>query len=217
MKRFTRKAFSMVSSLVAVAAAATLTVAVAQQSSNDQGVTAGDKAPAFTLKDTQGREHSLESILAAEDTKAVVLEWFNPDCPFVRKHHGSNKTMKELAASYKAKGITWIAINSGAPGLQGAGLERNKRAIEEYKIDYPVLLDESGKVGKAYGAKRTPEMYVIARDGTIVYHGAIDNERSPMKVGDTNYVKKALEAHLAGQSVEVTRTRAYGCTVKYAN
>ncbi|MEO1008039.1 MAG: thioredoxin family protein [Planctomycetota bacterium] len=212
-----RKAFSMLSAVAVVAGATAVSVAVAQQygQQQSQGVSVGDKAPSFTLKDTSGKEHSLEKVLASNNTKAVVLEWFNPDCPFVKKHHANATTMKETAAKFADKGVVWIAINSGAEGLQGAGLERNKKAVSEYKMDYPVLMDMSGKVGKAYGAKRTPEMFVIAKDGTIVYHGAIDNDRSVRKLGDVNYVKAALEAHMAGETIETARTQAYGCSVKY--
>lgn len=215
-----RNGLAVLGAIAAVSAATSVSVALATQEGNmsqQQGVTAGEMAPMFTLKDTEGKEHSLKDVLAKESTKAVVIEWFNPDCPFVVKHHKNNSTMKDLAKKYADQGVVWMAINSGAEGLQGAGIERNKKAIEEYGIAYPVLMDMNGKVGRQYGAKRTPEMYVIAKDGTIVYHGAIDSDGSPRNLGEINYVDEALKAHLAGETVATQRTQAYGCTVKYRN
>ncbi len=168
----------------------------------------------FTLRDLDGKEHRLSSYL--EQGKTVVLEWFNPDCPFVKKHHLANKTMHDLAGTYRDRNVVWLAINSGAPGLQGHGLERNRTARKEYKIDYPLLLDESGQVGRAYGAKTTPHMYVIAPDRRVLYAGAIDSEKNPAKLGETNYVRAALEAVLSGQPVVPADTAPYGCSVKYA-
>ncbi len=215
-----RKSVAILGTIAAVSAATTVTVATAGQNGmgqSQQGVTTGEMAPMFTLKDTNGKEHSLEAVLAKDSTKAVVIEWFNPDCPFVVKHHRNNTTMKDLAKKYADQGIVWMAINSGAEGLQGAGLQRNQRAVKDYGIAYPVLMDMSGKVGRQYGAKRTPEMFVISKDGQIVYHGAIDSDRSARNLGDTNYVDDALRAHLNGESIEMARTQAYGCSVKYRN
>ncbi|HYF14991.1 MAG TPA: thioredoxin family protein [Phycisphaerales bacterium] len=176
------------------------------------GVSVGQAAPTFTLKDTSGKEHNLSTILAGGD-KVVVLEWFNPDCPVVKMHHGENTTFKDLAGKYKDKPVVFLAINSGAAGKQGAGLERNKKAIGEYGITYPVLLDESGDVGRAYGAKTTPHMFVIGKDGKVAYMGAIDDKSD--KPGKTNYVSKALDELLAGTTVSMPETKPYGCSVKY--
>lgn len=195
-----------------VAALVTL-VGVLGQVQADENTTAqvGLAAPDFTLTDLNGTEHTLSS----HKGMVVVLEWFNPDCPYVVKHHRHNKTMKETFAAYKDKDVVWLAINSGAPGKQGHGLERNQRAIEEYEMEYPVLVDESGEVGRLYGARTTPHMYVIDTDGVLRYAGAIDNDKNPRKLGDTNYVRVALDAVLAGEEVETAETRAYGCGVKY--
>jgi peroxiredoxin len=179
------------------------------------GAEVGTKAPDFTLKDTDGKEHSLYEYL--DDCKFVVLEWFNPDCPFIKKHHANHQTMNELAAAYGDTTVQWLAINSGAPGKEGAGLERNQKAVKEYKIPYPVLLDESGEVGNAYGAKTTPHMFIIASDGTVAYAGAIDDDRSADKLGNTNYVADALAELTKGKAVSVPDSRPYGCSVKYAN
>jgi len=175
--------------------------------------TVGEMAPDFTLTDTEGKEHHLADYLKAE--KVVVLEWFNPDCPFVKKHHANSRSMAETYAMAAENDVVWLAINSGGAGMQGAGLDRNKKAREEYEIAYPVLLDESGDVGRMYGAKTTPHMFVIDKTGTLLYAGAIDNVPNPNELGDVNYVKAALGACMAGKPLETAETKSYGCSVKY--
>ena len=179
------------------------------------GVVPGDVAPSFTLKDTNGVEHTLAQYLA--DGKIVVLEWFNPDCPFIVKHHQLNRTMNETFMTLQHKGMVWLAINSGAPGKQGAGLERNKKAHTDYEMLFPILLDESGTVGRAYGAKTTPHMFVIGKDGKVAYSGAIDNDPSPTKPGERNYIISALRALMDGRAVPEPTTKPYGCSVKYGD
>jgi peroxiredoxin len=174
-------------------------------------VTIGQKAPAFELKDTEGKTVKLSDFAG----KVVVLEWFNPECPYVVKHHGDNKTMANTYAKYKDKGVVWLAINSGAPGKQGAGLEINAQHKKDWKIEYPILLDESGKVGKAYGSKNTPTMFIIDATGNLAYMGAIDNDNSAKKLGSINYVDQALGQILAKETVSSPVTKAYGCSVKY--
>jgi peroxiredoxin len=178
------------------------------------GAVVGEPAPDFTLTDTDGQSHQLSAYTKAG--KIVVLEWFNPDCPFIKKHHATAKTMNELHDRYQKNGVVWLAINSGAPGKQGHGLERNKKARQEYKMPFPILIDESGQVGRAYGAKNTPEMFVIDAAGILRYSGAIDDNRDISTLGKTNYVAEALAALVAGQEVATTKTRPYGCSVKYA-
>jgi len=172
----------------------------------------GDVAPDFTLKDTDGKDVKLADFKG----KIVVLEWFNPECPFVKKHHVTLDTMTKLAKEYKDKNVVWLAINSGADGQQGSGKDANAKARTDYKMDYPVLLDPTGATGKAYGAKTTPHMFVIDKDGKIAYAGAIDNDRGPRKAGDKNYVKNAVDEVIAGKKVTDTTTDPYGCAVKYA-
>ncbi len=179
------------------------------------GLAPGDKAPDFTLTDTEGTEFTLQTYL--DDGKIVVLEWFNPDCPFIKKHHLNHKTMNETFAAVKDEGVVWLAINSGAKGKEGNGLERNKKAVKEYEIPFPVLIDESGEVGKAYGAKTTPHMFIITPDGVVAYNGAIDDDRSASKLGKINYVAIALKALREGKKVETPETKAYGCSVKYGD
>jgi peroxiredoxin len=188
---------------------------VAMAAGAQAGVVPGDKAPDFTLTDTAGNEHSLATLLA--DHEVVVLEWFNPDCPFIVRHHKTHKTMDETFAAVKDKGVAWLAINSGAEGKQGAGLERNQKAVKDYGVTFPVLLDPDGSVGQAYGARTTPHMFVIDGDGVVVYAGAIDDDRAGEHPGKVNYVAAAVNAVLAGEKVATAETKPYGCSVKYAD
>ncbi len=170
----------------------------------------GAKAPEFSLKDTEVHEHALSSLSG----KIVVLEWFNPDCPYVQKQHEKTTTMADLVKKYGDK-VTFLAINSTAPGKQGSGKDRNAKAKTDWKIDYPILLDETGEVGKSYQSKNTPTMYIIDASGNLAYWGAIDDDSSWDKAGKTNYVAKALDELLAGKPVSQSKTKPYGCNVKY--
>lgn len=186
-----------------------------KQDGKKEGVAVGGTAPTFTIRDTDNKEVSLSSILG--DGNIVVLQWFNPDCPFVVKHYKETKTFNDLHAKYSGKKVVFLAINSGAPGQQGTGLKRNQEAKKEWSIPYPILLDESGETGKAYGAKNTPGMYIVTPDGKIAYKGAIDDDNSAKGPGKTNYVANALDEILAKKPVTTTETKPYGCSVKYAN
>jgi peroxiredoxin len=177
----------------------------------------GKAAPNFSLPDTNGKTHSL----AALKGKYVVLEWYQPDCPFVRKHYRSGN-MQALQKEYTAKGVTWLSIDSSAPGEEGnyPASKLNEISAQDSAARTALLLDPSGEVGRLYGAKTTPDMYVIDPSGILVYKGAIDNKRSTdladVKTA-TNYVKVALEAVMAGKTVATTATQPYGCSVKYAS
>jgi peroxiredoxin len=170
----------------------------------------GAEAPNFTLQDQDGKEVSL----ADYKGKVVVLEWFNEECPFVVKFYREGH-MNKLADQYKSKDVVWLAINS----TKGKDISSNKAIAEKWSINRPLLSDADGKVGKLYGATNTPHMYVIDTEGKLVYAGAIDSKRSD-KTADIesaeNYVTKALDAVLAGETVTTPQTKAYGCTVKYA-
>jgi peroxiredoxin len=166
------------------------------------------KAPEFTLKSFDGKAMSLSDYKG----KIVVLEWLNYECPFVLRHYGSTPTMIGLAQKYKDRNVVWLAINS----TSHATPEANIGFAEKRKLPYPILDDRSGKVGRAYGAKTTPHMYVINTKGSIAYQGAIDNdERGRKGSGVINYVDKALAELTAGKEVSTTDTMPYGCTVKY--
>lgn len=175
----------------------------------DKGVKVGDKAPDFTLTDTDGVTHKLSDYTS--QGKIVVLEWFNPTCPYVVKHHEVHSTMSDLADKYADRGVVWLAVNSGPRDTA----EGSQKAREKWSIDYPILMDGEGDVGKAYGSKNTPTMYVIDKEGVIQYVGAIDNNRDAKTLGDVNYVEQALEAVLAGSNVETAYAKPYGCNVKY--
>ena len=175
----------------------------------------GRPAPDFTLKDLDGHAVKLSDSLG----KIVVLEWFNPGCPFVNKTHTVGQ-LKGLADREMAKGVVWLAINSAAPGKQGYGVDVNRAAKEKFKLSHPILLDESGAVGHAYGAAHTPHLFVIDTKGVLVYAGAIDNSpdgegESPTNGTLVNYVEQALDAVRTGKPVATPRTEAYGCGVKY--
>jgi peroxiredoxin len=171
----------------------------------------GEAAPDFTLKDTDGKEHKLSDLTKAG--KIVVLEWFNPDCPVSAGYHSKeNNVMLDLAGELRGKDVVWLAVNSGAAGKQGAGQERNAKAVKDFELSYPVLLDESGSVGRLYGAKTTPHMYVIGKDGKLAYAGGIDD-----KASKTNYVREAVMALAAGKPVAVKESKPFGCGVKYAD
>ncbi len=176
----------------------------------------GKPAPDFTLVDMDGKEHSLSSYTA--QGKIVVLEWFNYECPFVKKHYNSEKdTMNALVKAWEGKPVVWLRVNSADPKNPVGKAENVREAINDWNITTPVLVDGEGKVGKMYGAKRTPEMYVISADGVLVYHGAIDNDRTARGPGDLNYVEQAVTATIAGEPVTTPTTQAYGCSIKYAN
>ena len=175
----------------------------------------GKPAPNFSVADASGKTHTLADFKG----KWVVLEWFNKDCPYVKKHYGS-QNMQKLQANYTAKGVQWLTVISSKKGKQGY-LEPQD-ALDLVKKDgikaSAILLDTDSAMGKAFDAKVTPHMYIINPDGLIVYNGAIDdNDSSNPKViaKSKNYVSAALDSAMAGKPVEVASSRAYGCSVKY--
>jgi len=176
----------------------------------------GKAAPDFTLKDLDGKATSLHDLRG----KTVVLEWFNAECPFVRMSH-TKGSLVGTAKRNMDKGVVWLAVSSSAPGKQGGGLDKNVEGKKTYSMPNPILLDESGDVGHAYGATNTPHMYVVDPAGVLVYKGAIDNSpdgegESPTGGKLVNYVEAALGDLAAGRPVAVKETKAYGCGVKYA-
>ena len=165
----------------------------------------GEKAPDFKLIDTNGTSHSLSQ----NKGKWVVLEWYNPGCPFVVRHY-KKKTMTTLASEFGAQGVEWLAVDSSHFVTSTSGADFQAK----HQINYPVLLDADGKVGQLYGAKTTPHMYVIDPAGTLRYVGAIDDDPWGEKT-KTNYVRNALTEGLAGKAIKVGETKPYGCSVKY--
>ena len=174
----------------------------------------GHAAPDFTLNDFDGNAHTLSDY--TEDGKIVVLEWFNPACPYVVLHYEKQTTMNDLAAKYGKENVVFLAINSSNENHPGH--TKTEEMIKEWGINHVVLNDADGKVGKMYGAKTTPHMYIVHKDGTLAYNGAIDNDRRGSKSGNekVNYVANALDELIAGNKVSVSSTESYGCSVKYA-
>jgi peroxiredoxin len=175
----------------------------------------GSAAPDFSLTDAKGQTHSLSQYKG----KYVVLEWFNPECPFVKKHYGPGN-MQKLQEEYTSKGVVWLSIDSSAPGKEGSlTAEQAQKTMSEWKTKQTaLLLDPEGKAGRAYGAKNTPDMIVINPEGKIVYEGAIDSKATPNPADiptSTNYVKVALDESMAGKPVSNSTTKPYGCSVKY--
>lgn len=176
----------------------------------------GAPAPTFTARDSNGKPVSL----AQYRGKTVVLEWNNPGCPFVKKHYGSGNMQKSQAAA-ASQGAVWLTVNSGAPGKQGhmngAGANAFVKSAKARPAAY--VLDADGKVGRAYAASTTPEIFVIDGRGTLVYKGGIDDKptANPADIaGARNHVLAALSDVKAGRKVAVADTRSYGCSVKYA-
>lgn len=175
----------------------------------------GDK-PDFSGKDVlSGKEFSLKD----HKGKIVVLEWTNHQCPFVKKHYASGN-MQALQKELTEKGVVWVSINSSAKGKEGyVSEDEAKKVVADAKAapSYK-LLDAEGTIGKQFGAKTTPHMFVIGKDGALAYAGAIDSDSSanPDKIaGATNYVRQAVTELLDGKPVSEASTQSYGCSVKY--
>ena len=177
----------------------------------------GQPAPAFSAVDANGKAVSLADFKG----KHVVLEWVNPGCPYVQKHYNSGN----MPATQKAaidKGVTWLAVSSTA---KDAGDYRPPKDLVGWiqgKGGAPsaTLMDDSGKIGRAYGARTTPHMYLIDPRGLLLYAGAIDSKptSNPADIASaTNHVNQALGEALAGKQVSTPTTRAYGCSIKYAD
>ena len=175
----------------------------------------GSKAPAFSVNDINGKKQSL----ADYKGKYVVLEWVNPGCPFVKKHYDTGN-MQAAQKTATDKGVIWLSVCSSADGKQG-GLSADdwKKEIAAKKMNSTaVIADPKGALGKTYGAKTTPNMFVINPDGVLIYKGAIDDKPSTDKAdipGAHNYVLTALDEAMAGKPVSVPATPSYGCSVKY--
>jgi len=196
---------------IAAAFASILAVTAAQASP----AKVGEPAPAFTLTDSNGVQHSLADFAG----KTVVLEWTNHECPFVKKHYeSSNMQAQQTAAT--ADGVVWLSINSSAAGKQGNvdGSAANRLRTQAKAASTAYLLDATGVTGRMYAAKTTPHMYIIDPKGVLRYAGAIDSIPSadPADIPKaTQYVSTALAELAAGKPVTTVVTQAYGCSVKY--
>lgn len=178
-------------------------------------VSAGQPAPDFALTDLQGEPHKLSGYKG----KYVVLEWFNSECPFVQKHYESGN-MQSLQKRYADKGVVWLIINSTHPSSGNyRDAARSQRIVKDWSMQPAALmLDLDGKVGQAYGARTTPQMWVIDPAGKVIYTGGID-DKATYRAEDIktarNFVAAALDESLSGKAVSVPTARPYGCSVKY--
>lgn len=176
-----------------------------------------EAAPQFSLTGADGKPYSLADYAG----KTVVLEWVNFGCPFVRKHYDS-RNMQTLQQTYTDSGVVWLSVCSSAPGKQGF-YEKGPLTAQlkkEGAVPTAYLIDADGKVGRAYGARTTPHMFVISPEGNIVYAGGIDDIRSANAADiprATNYVAAALDAMSAGAQIDQKSSPPYGCSVKYAD
>jgi len=193
--------------LVAFALVGAFLLAPAFSSAMDVTAQVGSQAPDFTLEDQNGNQVNLSDFTG----KIVVLEWFNFDCPFVQRHHKAG-TMAKLAEKFKGEDVVWLGINS----THYATKADNKKYQKEWNLSYPILSDNSGKIGKLYDAKTTPHMYIVDKSGKLVYNGGIDDDPRGESAKTSNYVKTALKELTAGNSVSVAESKPYGCSVKYA-
>lgn len=175
----------------------------------------GSAAPDFSVVDANGKTQKLADFKG----KSVILEWYNKDCPYVRKHYDS-KNMQKIQADMKSKGLVWLTVVSSASGKQGH--QKPADALANFKKEgsnaTALLLDESGAMGKAYGAKTSPHMYLIDDKGVLRYNGAIDSNDSadPKTIATSeNYIVAAVASAQKGEKIAKETTKPYGCSVKY--
>ncbi len=172
-------------------------------------------APAFTVSDTRGETHSLDAYRG----KWVVLEWFNHDCPYTKKHYKTDN-MQALQREYTGKGVVWMSVVSSAPGKDGyvSAADADREMTEKNAAPTLVVRDTAGVLGRMYGARNTPQLFAIDPQGVLRYAGAIDDKptsRTKDVKGAQNYLKAALDAGLSGRPIAVATTQPYGCEVKY--
>ncbi len=179
---------------------------------DEKALKVGDLAPQFELVDLDGARHRLADHLG----HTVVLEWFNPGCPYVVDTHTEGGALHHVAQNHTEQGVVWLAIHSSAPGKQGHDPDESRKAKAAWGLGHPILLDPDGKVGKAYSARTTPHMFVIDPQGVLQYQGAVDNQPMRQATGDrVRYLEHAVTDVLAGKGSRTPRSRPYGCSVEY--
>lgn len=198
------------------ASAIEMSVSSIEDNVQPKPVKVGEPAPKFTLKDLEGREHDLSKYRG----KIVVLEWFNPECRFAARNHLEGP-LRNFGNQCRRDGIVVLAINSEGKGQRGHGVELNKKFRAEFQMDYPVLIDEGGRVKKAYGAKWTPQIFIIDRQGILVYDGPVDNAPlgvvKPQGAERRIYAQEAIDDLQAGKAIRKATRTHYGCRIKSAN
>lgn len=175
---------------------------------------AGDLAPHFELPDLEDRLWNLHDL----EGRIVVLLWFDPECPFLLHAYGPGRQAGR-ARDHATRGTVWLAIDSNGPGRAGAARERNLAFVARHDVGHPILLDEDGAVGRAFGARLSGEVLVLGPDGRLAYRGALDN--APFGVPRRGhrvegYVDQALEALARGEAPPTARTEPYGCRIRYS-
>jgi len=163
----------------------------------------GKPMPKFTMNDTTGKEHSLEQYKG----KIVVLNFCSQKCPFSR---GADSDLNALAKEFKDDGVVFLGIDSH----KATPPDEINEHIEEAKVPYPILKDEGNEYADAVGARVTPELYIVDKEGILRYHGAPDNRAGPEAEPSKHYAKDALNALVAGEEVEVANVKAWGCGIK---
>ena len=216
-RNVSRTAFLAALAIAVIAVPGHVTRAHAPEEKTSQAASVDKPAPEFSLTGIDGKTYKLSDFKG----KYVVLEWNNPDCPFVKKHYNTGH-MQALQKKYTNEGVVWLTICSSAEGKQGyyepAALAQMTK--EEKCSSTAYLRDPQGTVGREYGAKTTPHMFVINPNGVLIYAGAIDDkpsvDQNDVKTA-SNYVSACLDASMAGKPVATNSTTPYGCSVKYAN
>jgi len=189
-------------------------MAVLAGSDREAPIAVGEKVPGFELPDQLGQTHALEAYLS--EGNVVVLEWFNPECPAVGFYHLRTDAAVETWSGYEDKNVVWLAVNSGAPGKQGYGVEKNRDFVEKNDLPYPVLMDPDGTLGRQLGATNTPHVMIVDSDGILVYRGPFDDALPTRAAdGDCGFLKQALDEVLSDQEVTRAEAKAHGCSVKY--
>ncbi len=197
---------SLLRKVVVLVVVAVVLVYAARAAEDEAKAEVGKPAPDFALKGIDGKEFRL---LELSKESIVVLTWWSYKCPWSR---GCDPYFNQLAKDYSKKGVVLLAIDSNKPAVDP--VDGIRAYCKENKIIFPVLIDPGNKIADLYGAKQTPEVYVIDKKGIVRYHGAPDSRDEIKKAGDKDYVRAALDALLAGTEVEKTESKAFGCTIK---
>ena len=209
------RAFRLLALAVVASHSAACTQSEASIGEQPKSPPVNQAAPAFTVSDTRGTTHSLDAYRG----KWVVLEWFNHDCPYTKKHYASDN-MQALQREYTAKGVVWVSVVSSAPGKQGyvSAADADRLTTQKKAAPSFIVRDTAGILGRMYGARNTPHLFAIDPQGVLRYAGAIDDKptsRAKDVKSAKNYLKAALDAGLSGQPIAVATTQPYGCDVKY--
>lgn len=191
--------------LLAIAVLAVAGFVLMPPTSNAGGLEIGAKVESFTLPDTEGKDHTLESL---RGKKGTLIVWLSAQCPVVKAY---KDRINEIAAAYQAKGINFVGINSNAT----EDVTWVKSNITDFSYKFPVLVDKANVLADKWGATVTPEVYYLDEKNVLQYHGAIDNDRSGGNI-TTTYLKTAFDSSLAGKPIATTKAAAFGCSIKRA-